>query len=505
MSWHEPNNARTQKLRRRIQFLRADCAICVLVGAAPLVVLWVVAASPDSMGVFFLDAALILHVSAPSALMVLIGLTVLKRRIRVNETVLHEVPKQDGYLCPGCCTPLPEETPEGNCPKCRQPYVRAELPSYWVDYVFEPQRAAVRTAKTPLFRKLLTLQALIRVNPLAAIAFCTVLPFGFTLIMWWIIGLSFLRAVPLGLGMALVCAASLCVQRGRSRVGQTRHCVACDYQQSPTTRNPQCCPECGADWSAPGSVIIGAVQFRSHYRWLAGVLIGTAALLWLSHAADLTVRALPTANIIHDAVTSRSFTTAEWDELARRRLKPEHRLRLAVGLLDKRLRRNHLDITEGNWLWTQVSSGVLPECVNERYYREMLEVSINAPATARAGASFRVSLARTFRLSSPSVGVDVLVYFGGYFVGDDPIPIQRLPHGYYAALLGRADCPTLARITPVEPGPLRVRAVLYYAIGPGLAAAMRSAEWQEDGTIKLPAQTVWSHRIELEKTVDVRP
>jgi len=216
------------------------------------------------------------------------------------------------------------------------------------------------------------------------------------------------------------------------------------------------------------------------------------------------LRALPTGALIRDTTSSGSFTNTEWTEIRRRQLTSEQRRQLALGLLEKRLRSEYgLNTTEGGWLWTQVSTGALPDDLVRRYYHEMLDLWIDAPARAALRKPLVVSLGSTFRYSGLPVGINEIVYFGGFFVGDDTTPVAREDRAHYAGLLDERRWGIEARITPAATGPLRVRAVLYFVVRPPLRTGQPPAQWHDDKTATWPPGAVWSHRFELETTVEI--
>ena len=512
MSWNDPHSPWTRKLKRRILFNK----LTFIVGFLPAIVifayLWWSHFSSREEEFGGLPGEIIAIAVFPLFMMA-IAAAILLWRLRVEQTVLKEVPKRDGHFCPRCRTVLPKEPPQGDCPKCHTPYTRTELQAYWVDYVLEPQRLRPWGAKLSWRQRLINLRNLTLKNFLANTIMSIVMLLAALFLMWHVTSLSFtgvvVRYLPLFLGFALVGPGSLFLRRYLDRTGQTRHCTTCGYQQAPQGENPQRCPECGADWSHPGGAIIGTQTRRPRYLWLACGFFGAAAVLIIAYHIALfsrvgwTLRVLPTSALIYDATTSDGFTRAEWKEIQRRQLTPEQQRQLAVGLLDKRLRDEYLDNTECGWLWTMVSTSALPDDLIERYCRETLEVWINTPATATVGKPFNVSLGSIFRRNNSPAGFDEVVYFGGFFVGDDPIPRARQKDNNYCGLLDGLEYIIHTQITPSRANPLRIRAVFYFAVGTKLGRDKTSIQWHDDETATLPPVAIWSRRIEIEQTITV--
>jgi hypothetical protein len=508
MSWQDPKGPWSRKLRRRIWLMALSCLVMLLAPAAPLVMLW----RGDALTRSIIGAGLLhgelLFTIVPIVLVPLIFVVVLAHRMRVERFVLKEVPRREGSVCPRCRTLLPQDLAEGACLNCSSAYTRAGLESYWVDYVLEPRRVRPWGRQASLRQKLFGVKDLLRSNIRAYAGFEAAFVLLAVLFMWWVTGISLMgvvfRYMPMFLGAALFGPAFMCLSRYRQRSGQSRHCVACNYQWSPGGVNPDRCPECGARWGSPGGTISGSSPRQTRYLFAAcGLFVAAVALMATYATAQLpggwTLRVLPTAALIRDTTTSGGFTNAEWSEIRRRQLTPKQMQQLAVGLLEKRAREDYLNITEGSWLWTQVSTGALPDDLVERYYREMLELWLEAPARAKVHQQVPVTVGSRYRRSSPPVGVDAMVYFAGFFAGGEAVgPGNCIT---YAGLL--EDGPFKVRLEPTRAGPLQLRAVIYFAVGPRLAAARPSVQWHQDGTITLPAAAVWSRRVELTSTVEV--
>ncbi|MGD8452537.1 MAG: hypothetical protein PVJ57_12020 [Phycisphaerae bacterium] len=511
MNWHDPDNIWAQSLQRRIRRLWLGYIGRVLGAIVPVgIFVWGITWKGGALAAACRDELLFLLV-ATGVVVPAIIFAQLGRRLHIARTVLREVPKHDGYICPRCRRPVPEDVPAGKCPKCRRPYVRADLPSYWLNYVFTPLRLAPPLLPPVWNQRLQRLLAILREHILVTVALCVALFTVAFLLMHWLGGVSLTGLLflygPMLLAVVFLCTGLIYLNRYRRRTGNSRHCVACGYQQAPSGLNPRRCPECGMDWSLPGGMIIGKPSRQPHHLWLAVAFLAAAALpmilMMLSPASvrGLVLRTLPTGALINDAVADDGFTRAEWSELLGRRLSPEQRRQLAVGLLDKRLEQDYLDMVQGGWLWGQVSASLLPPDVTERYYGEMLDVRIDAPATAVVGEPLHVHLSSTYRRSRTPFGLDPAVYFGGFFFGDDPAPLGQRERGEHAKFVASGLSRIQASITPTQPGPLRVRAVLYFAVGPNLTAW--KGEWHDDETATLPSAATWSRRIELEKTIDV--
>ena len=508
MSWHDPKGPWQRKLRWRIRLF----SLAGLISFGPVILFlptmlrvrgtlptgnlgYTIALMPAIMGIAALAGALMMFMF-----------------IRTQRTILREVPKRDGHLCPRCRTVLPENTEAGDCPKCCTPYTHAELESYWVDYVLEPQRIRPWAKKGSWRQRVFGLFDRHRKSTRGQIALSCVIFIVALIVIRIVVGGSLtgtaVRLLPMFVGGSLLGSGIARTMKYRSRSGESRHCTDCGYQQAPEGENPKHCPECGADWTKPGSVVIGEVGRDPRQLLLAGASVCVGFLLmysyvWQIQGGGWLTRVLPTPVLIRDIADSDVSIGADWNEIQRRQLTPAQELQLAGGLLDRRLRRDYLDSTAGGWLWTRVSTGVLPDDLIERYYREMLEVWIDAPATARVGEPFQVSIGSNYRSSNPPTGIYTPVYFGGFFLGADATALERREGPTPSILLDNPEYQINANITPSLAGPRLIQAVLYFAVGPNLLCNSPGVEWHDDGTATIPATAVWSHRIEVEKVIEV--
>ena len=502
MSWHNPDSKWQCVLRRRVFVLRV---LGATVFGASLILAIVMSLSVRGTDADVLPIVLVVLLTSNAIILAGIWHT-----NRMTRTVAKLVPKHDGHVCRKCRTPLPRETSEGQCSKCGTSYERSELQSYWVDYVLDPLATRSKVVKDSWFERQIGSDASIKTRIRASVVIWALIVLGTSLFMQRSVIAVVIRNLPL---FFVLCFSQLCAGSFfayRRRTGQSRFCAECGYQFAPTGDNAHRCPECGSDWSGLGGTVVGTQAGNSRHLWTGiawlGLMIAMIAIDMRSVASQYAwvTQVQPTSSLIYDAIDNRGRTTAQWKELGRRQLSPKQEHSLAVGLLDKRLRENFLDKVEGGWLWNQVSTASLPEDLIDRYYSEMLEVWIDVPESIMIGEQLPVGLGSTYRHSSQPKSINGVICFGGFYFGDDPNPIARKETCMYAMLLDDPQYGIHADATPSQSGRLRVRAVFYYAIGPFLNWAKMQAIWNDDGTATLPAEVIWSRRIELEAFVDVQ-
>lgn len=333
--------------------------------------------------------------------------------------------------------------------------------------------------------------------------------------------------------MAAMFAGFGLVGAGRTRDGNTPRCAKCEYDLSgaPEPADPaDKCPECGALFRERRGIATGTKT--THPRLIvAGVLLIAVQFIYLALAmrSPRTVMAwyvpyLPTSSLIAEVSGApRGFTMDEWAELSTRALTPPQQARLAEGLIDLRKRRGFLDPTAGPWLEKYAVSGGMPGAILERYYAEWVDLWLVAPESARAGERITVGVSAHCRgsTSSPTTGtgLDARVILAGISLGDAPVAEGRSSAAIHALAIqprevynlfaragGRPQA--LGRESPTTtvlletPGTAILRASVWVVVGP---SDIDPVLWSEDGSPALPADTVWSRRVELERTVRVDP
>lgn len=242
------------------------------------------------------------------------------------------------------------------------------------------------------------------------------------------------------------------------------------------------------------------------------MLLGGVLVVSPFFARGWTMRLLPTSALIAE-VTSDGFNMNEWAALRGRTLTEDQRLALAVGLLEKQLRTNHLWRDDETWLVAQVQFGALPPEIADRYYRQMLESWIIAPELAQAGEPITVAIGSRYRSGFMPASCP-LVYFGGFEVDGQGVPRARQERPVSAQSFGRerhhGRMPVETRggtspetvVVPERAGRLQIRAKLWIAMLPFSASTLPIA-WNDDGTPQIPSAATRVTYVELEHAVDV--
>jgi len=301
----------------------------------------------------------------------------------------------------------------------------------------------------------------------------------------------------------------------RRRVGDELRCSKCDYQVAPEGGRSAACSECGADWNRPGGLVKGRLERNPLFLGLGSA---SSALCVLMFASSLSWRHLlllyPTRVLIHQIVEApRGFVVAEWAELNGRTLTGEQEIRLAEGLLQKRLRKGYLSSDGDTWLQGAIAAGRLPRSLVRRYDREAFDFRLIAPDRVKTNEDLRVQVEMIDRLRVSSRR-EVHFFVGGFYVGEstEPIGRRRQPISIYevAARRRRGETGVQSKkgdlleltLTPDQAGQLRIRLVFWMVVTPP-GTTFRRIKWKADGQPVIPSKALRSERFELEHTLEV--
>ena len=373
MTWTDPKSAWLRRQRRRVALAGVQCAgaAALLAGGIVLAVtimrIWGSHAMPGP-----LVAVMLIPVAAGGiVLAVAVGQLGRERRIR------RRVPQQGGLVCPKCLAPGPARDERFECSRCGETHGPADLRRYWEQYAFSRTEARQRLPRRgeglwSAWQRRVRSWSAAKLGAYTAIVFASVYlltGLGFGMLSGGVAASMRAHASLLlfGLGVALITAGM------KRRIGDSEHCAACDYEKAPGEEAAAACPECGADWQAPGGTLYGRLRQNRALLW-AGVAV--AALYLARPFADMLVgrawylRVMPTSVLIDEIVAApRGFVDDEWSVLRTRWLTPDEELELAEGLLEKRRRRGYLSSDDRQWLEDAIDGGRLPAEIAQRYER----------------------------------------------------------------------------------------------------------------------------------------
>lgn len=233
-------------------------------------------------------------------------------------------------------------------------------------------------------------------------------------------GSTFLRALDAA-PMAFMFAGTQLLRLARRPAGDDWKCSQCKYDlrgqhaYAPSNVHPRhddLCPECGGRWGWPGGSVKSGRAWRPGWIALAAVCtlpllarfasIGMGILWWDRHVLMLA----PTAALVQEVLTSKSFTKAAWAELATRSPSRADARRIADALLTRPV-ASYFSTDEVAWLTRSLASHSIDD---ERVHPILSRMF---KASARRGPApwqFTLTLRSEPRAFDPIAGMDVLVF-----------------------------------------------------------------------------------------------
>lgn len=304
---------------------------------------------------------------------------------------------------------------------------------------------------------------------------------------------------PMLVGLVLIATGAL------RREGDSRHCHHCDYEfafgDAPDSQAPARCPECGRLWLA---TLVRGRRSGSRRSVVAGAICLVLGVVlygpWVS--AIPVAPAMPTWLLAAWAAHGPAYNAGAWRELNARTLSPAAEASLAHAVLDQRAGRL-LDHDARGWVATRVAAGKLPAEIAERYFAEMFEATIKAPARVRVGEPFTVTIGVS--RAHDDLVHQCSVLFDGFSIGEGPLVGERPGDVPGSLLAGGVDGNPLYRpeatLVAQRPGRTVVRARMWVIAGGFFPQVTRAP----DGTPAPNPRVVWSRQITIETPIDVEP
>lgn len=259
------------------------------------------------------------------------------------------------------------------------------LAVYWV--ARRIHHAAPQSREATWFRR-------VRTPPYVILLSAVVVPLlylaGTALVGGLISGGSLLVRVLDNLPMAGVFVAIALISRAKVATGGLL-CAKCKYNveslsppipegQTKPPVHDVVCPECGSQFGWPGGTISEHHEWRmSRLVWPCVFLlpmliqfasIPVAGVLWWKSAL---LRLVPTSSLIKEAINSRSFTMAVWDEIGKREISADECREISVALLSPPPRQ-YFNPDERRWLSASIAAGSVPAELVEPWLSRLVMV-----------------------------------------------------------------------------------------------------------------------------------
>jgi hypothetical protein len=287
MGWNDPDGLWARRLRRRIRkyillgLLATGIGLALTSGS-----IWLFTQLPEEASGRWvvLVAVPLIYVLLPVALMAAF--------VRSLRRIGRLVPQHEGRLCPHCRRIMgTTATQPLECRACHVTFLPATLVRYWEQYVFSPRDAALlrweHMATSNTGRRLRWAGAMqaIRISPLYSVLW-VVGCFTFAGVGLSVFSSSHRTGMVQYIPMTVMMSGFVLVMHGvKRRVGESRYCAVCEYEQAPGRAVPPRCPECNAEWAQPGGTVHGRPVTRPG-------LIAAGVVLFLAGIALLVLVAM---------------------------------------------------------------------------------------------------------------------------------------------------------------------------------------------------------------------
>lgn len=299
------------------------------------------------------------------------------------------------------------------------------------------------------------------------------------------------------------------------RVGDALCCPKCDYELGCAPEDaPRLCPECGASWVRRW---VKGRRERSPAEVWAGVALLVPvlvfALLRFTSLGAAGLKALPTRGLVAVVASDAWGNNGNaWTEFGRRALSANEHATMVSSLFDLRRAEGYLYGPPAAWLDAEFQAGTLSPEARERFFREMFEPELDAPARVRSGSSALVRLQGTDRTG----GSAYWAYAWMDQINADGRPLatagSNAPTGRWVFSLYLSDRYTPSGGFPDErlapsvfdtsvQGTRTVRATLFVCVVP--RGQQPSQPPIVNGVVTPPPGSVHFRRVELERSVVV--
>ncbi len=394
MSWDDPKGVWATRMRWRVVIHAVTLALGVPMAFVPsaLLLLFVDEGVLDRRLAAF---AIATPLAVAAAIAVPSGLA-----LRREREVRRRVPAHDGVICVRCRTPLPEDaraTPEVivACVGCGREQSPAAARRAWADYVVS---GAARTGRAPLAGDagdgdglVGSLRRLFRRRPWITGLSGFILLAGIHVVFALVAGESVAVRLHDGVPMILAFGSIWLLTGGLAgrREGAERTCTKCRYPQPAEGAGPAC-PECGADWLAPGGTMQGRMRPR-----LGPLVAGVLAFMFgmgLMITGGMRPALMPTGLLVAGLATGTGWEFRMWPELGGRTLTPRQRDRLTAGLVSRVEADDHVSVEGHQWLLERLAAGELTAEQRASYLGDAMRLRTVRVETARVGEPLRLLL-----------------------------------------------------------------------------------------------------------------
>lgn len=284
--------------------------------------------------------------------------------------------------------------------------------------------------------------------------------------------------------------------------GRGLHCRRCGYYQEPKGKLAPACPECGATW-----LWIGNTRYGRRTGALGPVLLGFALCLLAlagsvvhSVAPWVYLRLLPDRVLLAQVVALPDDATVDlWPEITRRKLPKATMDALADPLLKKKARDGYLSLAAESLVFDAMMRPSAPPASAARYFSSFLSARVEASARIEIGKEIALATRAVFRGRRLTSGaVPRVVVLSALYLGDDPEPVRTWDWEVDPETSTAQERPMDHRLSPHEPGLVRLRQAFWLAIGPPSAEPIA---WKDGQPVLPVALSIKDHFEEVREVV----
>jgi hypothetical protein len=311
----------------------------------------------------------------------------------------------------------------------------------------------------------------------------------------------------LGVFLLIGGGASVYLDRVARQPGQIC-CRWCEYPLVGLSL-PNPCPECGKEL-LDGYSTMDRPRVRS--RWfLWGGLGSVVFWLFVMYASiyrpGFMYGPVPRGVLLRMASTDRSA----FDRLMLTPMTVDEEQRLIDAMVANHTTDSYKSsFAQGQWISQQILGGQLSEAQLESVFHKTTEIMIDAPSSAKVGAPIELRLKADY-VQLPSFGVTPGYYFRGFVVDDESAAQGGDSQPHFRLYLTQSEYRAKSDVpkhtwTPLTAGTHTIHARVVLALFPGGGKATNvPIDWSKPADSMFGMTPIWSHVVDLEKTIEVEP
>jgi hypothetical protein len=311
------------------------------------------------------------------------------------------------------------------------------------------------------------------------------------------------------LGLILLFGGGASVYLGR--VARQPGQICCRWCEYPLVGLglPNPCPECGKEL-LDGYSTTDRPRVRSRwFLWggLVSAIFGLMVMYASIYRPGFMYGPVPRGVLLRMASTDRSA----FDRLMLTPMTVDEEQRLIDAMVANHTTDSYKSsFAQGQWISQQILGGRLSEAQLESVFHKTTEIVIDAPSSAKVGAPIELRLKADY-VRLPSFGVTPGYYFRGFVVDDESAAQGGDSQPHFRLYLTQSEYRAKSDVpkhtwTPLTAGTHTIHARVVLALFPGGGKATNvPIDWSKPADSMFGMTPIWSHVVDLEKTIEVEP